>query len=211
MNKNPIIRILLFEDNNPLRHSLKLLLETDNTCQVVGDFDVCTDAKNLTHKFQPDVVIMDIDMPSMSGIEGVRLVKEAKPNTEIIMNTVFEDDDRLFAAFCAGATGYLLKKHSNQRIVSAVHDVIQGGTPLSPGLARRMLSFFQKKKVDYGLTPRETEVLSWLVKGYSYKMIADTCFLSVETIKTHLKNIYTKLHVSCATEAVAKALREGIV
>jgi DNA-binding NarL/FixJ family response regulator len=211
MRYNPSIRILLFEDNDALRQSLKLLLETDETCSVVGDFSNCVEAKALVKKLQPDVVVMDIDMPSMTGIEGVRLVKEAKPDTEVIMNTVFEDDDRLFAAFCAGATGYILKKHSNQRIISAVQDVIQGGTPLSPGIARRMLQFFQKKTVDYNLTPREIEVLGWLVKGYSYKMIAEVCFLSVETIKTHLKNIYTKLHVNCATEAVVKALREGII
>jgi DNA-binding NarL/FixJ family response regulator len=151
------IRIILFEDNTDLRQSLKLLLETDPYCKVVGDFDNCVKAKMLTESLQPDVVVMDIDMPSMTGIEGVRLVKAAKPNTEIIMNTVFEDDERLFAAFCAGASGYLLKKHSSPRIVAAVHDVIQGGTPLSPGIARRMLSFFQKKRVDYGLTPREIE------------------------------------------------------
>ena len=210
MNKQ-YIRILLFEDNEPLRQSLKLLLETDLYCQVVGDFGNCDKAKTLVHDLQPDVVIMDIDMPNMTGIEGVRLVKQAKPNTEVIMNTVFEDDDRLFAAFCAGASGYLLKKLSSPKIIAAVYDVIQGGTPLSPGIARRILAFFQKKKTDYSLTPREIEVLGWLVKGYSYKMIAETCHLSVETIKTHLKNIYLKLHVNCATEAVVKAIRENIV
>lgn len=205
------IRIVLFEDNEALRQSLRLLLETDPYCKVVGDFGNCIEAKKITLSLQPDVVLMDIDMPSITGIEGVSLVKNAKPDTEIIMNTVFEDDERLFAAFCAGASGYLLKKHSSHKVVAAVHDVIQGGTPLSPGIARRMLSFFHKKKTDYGLTPREIEVLSWLVKGYSYKMIAETCHLSVETIKTHLKNIYLKLHVNCATEAVGKALREGLI
>jgi DNA-binding NarL/FixJ family response regulator len=124
MNKNQTIRIIIFEDNDALRQSLKLLLETDPSCHVVGDFNICVNAKNLVQKLQPDVVVMDIDMPSMTGIEGVRLVKEAKPDTEVIMNTVFEDDDRLFAAFCVGATGYILKKHSNQRIIAAVHDVI---------------------------------------------------------------------------------------
>jgi DNA-binding NarL/FixJ family response regulator len=205
------IRIIIFEDNNDLRQSLKLLLETDPYCKVIGDFDNCVKAKILTESLQPDVVVMDIDMPNMTGIEGVRLVKEAKPNTEVIMNTVFEDDERLFAALCAGASGYLLKKHSNSKIIAAVHDVIQGGAPVSPGIARRMMTFFQKKRIDYGLTPREIEMLSWLIKGYSYKMIAETCHLSVETVKTHLKNIYLKLHVNCATEAVAKALQEGIV
>jgi DNA-binding NarL/FixJ family response regulator len=205
------IRIVLFEDNEELRQSLHLLLETDPYCKVVGEYSNCVDAKKITQFLQPDVVLMDIDMPSMSGIEGVRLVKEAKPDTEIIMNTVFEDDERLFAAFCAGASGYLLKKHASPKIVNAVHDVIQGGTPMSPGIARRMLSFFHKKKTDYGLTNREIDVLGWLVKGYSYKMIAESCHLSLETIKTHLKNIYLKLHVNCATEAVVKALQEGIV
>lgn len=208
---NKDIRIVLFDDNDQLRQSLKMLLETDPYCKVVGSFDNCTKAKSITQTLKPDIVFMDIDMPNMTGIEGISLVKEAKPNTEIIMNTVFEDDERLFAAFCAGATGYLLKKHSTTKIIAAVYDVIQGGTPLSPGIARRMLSFFQKKKTDYKLTPREIDVLNWLVKGYSYKMIAETCQLSFETVKSHLKNIYTKLQVNCATEAVAKALKEGII
>lgn len=208
----PIV-ILLFDDNHNLRQSLRLLLELEPEFRVAGDFPTCENAFALTQSLRPDVVVMDIDMPGMDGIQGTRQVKAAKPNTEVIMHTVFEDDERLFAAFCAGASGYLLKTHSPLRLPEAIREALQGGLPASPGIARRILRFLQKNavKTDYGLTARETEVLGWLVKGYSYKMIADACFLSIETIKSHLKNVYVKLHVSCATEAVAKALKEGIV
>jgi DNA-binding NarL/FixJ family response regulator len=189
------------------------LLELEPEFRVAGDFPSCENAFSLAQSLQPDVVVMDIDMPGVDGIEGTRRIKSAKPNTEVIMHTVFEDDERLFAAFCAGASGYLLKTHSPLRLPDAIREAMQGGLPASPGIARRILRFLQQntERTDYGLTARETEVLGWLVKGYSYKMIADACFLSIETIKSHLKNVYVKLHVSCATEAVAKALKERIV
>lgn len=204
-------KIVIFEDNDNLRLSLEVLLSSEPGYAVVGTFGNCKETYDIVKGKDPDVVIMDIDMPGISGIKGVQLAKEAKPSVQIIMHTVFEDDENLFASLCAGANGYLLKKHSLARLVEAINDVLEEGTPLSPGIARRVLAYFSKPVVQYSLTTREKEVLAWLVKGYSYKMIAATCRLSLETVKSHLKNIYTKLHVNCGTEAVAKALKERIV
>lgn len=207
-------RILLFEDNNALRHSLKTLLNGVEGYEVVGDFSDCKEAETITGKLQPDVVIMDIDLPEMSGIEGLRIIKEQRPETAIIMHTVFEDDQRLFDSLCAGASGYLLKNTSFTHLLQAIEDVQRGGAPMSPSVARRVLQSFQQRTTEknkYGLSEREKEVLKYLVKGFSYKMISATCFISLSTVQAHVKNIYTKLHVNCGREAVVKALSEMIV
>jgi DNA-binding NarL/FixJ family response regulator len=205
-------KIILFDDNDSLRQSVKMLLESDPNNEVVGQYADPVDVQEIVAAARPDVVIMDIDMPRMNGIEAVRLAKQARPETEIIMFTVFEDDERLFDSICAGASGYLLKMNSLARLTAAVKDVCEGGSPMSPGIARRVVQHFQQPKANqYALTPREREILQWLVKGYSYKMIASTCKLSNETVKSHMKNIYQKLQVSCGTEAVSKALRERLI
>jgi DNA-binding NarL/FixJ family response regulator len=205
-------KILIFEDNPNLRETIRILLSIEPDFLVCGDYEHCMDAEKLTKKLQPDVVLMDIDMPGMTGIEGILLVKKAKVNTEIIMHTVFEDDDRLFAAFCNGASGYLLKKYAPSQLVNAIREVKNGGAPMSAGIAKRVLMSFKKvKNEEYDLSNRELEILTWLTKGHSYKMIAAECFISAETVKSHLKHIYNKLQVNCATEAVAKALKTGIV
>jgi DNA-binding NarL/FixJ family response regulator len=207
-------RLLLFEDNNDLRHSLKTLLNSVEGYEVVGDFDNCEQAASLTLQLLPDVVIMDIDLPKINGIEGLRVIKEQRPETAIIMHTVFEDDQRLFESLCAGASGYILKNSSIILLLQAVEDVQHGGAPMSPSIARRVLQSFQQRttaKNKYGLSEREQEVLKYLTKGYSYKMIAAACFISLSTVQAHIKNIYTKLHVNCGREAVVKALSEMIV
>lgn len=212
------IRILLFEDNDQLRTSLSWLFEVTPDIELCGQFSHCRNASAEVRKHLPDVVIMDIEMPGMSGIEGVRLCKEANPATHIVMYTVFEDDERLFEAICAGADGYLLKKTSPSRLVEAIHEAHEGGSPVSPSLAKRLLKAFQQRPYllpeqtpSFDLSTREKEILSWLVKGMSYKQIAAECFISVETVRRHLQNIYAKLHVNCGTEAVAKALKFQIV
>jgi len=205
-------RIIIFEDNDRLRESLSYLLSMNNY-KVVGDFNQCTEAANIVRVNEPDVVLMDIDMPMESGIKGVKAIKEARPATAVIMYTVFEDDDKLFECLCAGANGYLLKKTPPAKLFDAIQEVLEGGAPMSPTIARKVLNSFQTSKEanKYQLSPREIEVLQWLAKGYSIKLIAAEMFLAFDTVRSHLKNIYQKLHVNCGKEAIAKALSERIV
>jgi DNA-binding NarL/FixJ family response regulator len=204
--------IILFEDNERLRESLSYLLKM-NGYEVAGDYNNCNDAATIVRVYAPDVVLMDIDMPGASGITGVKMIKEARPETAVIMYTVFEDDERLFQCLCAGANGYLLKKTAPAKLFEGIQDVLDGGAPMSPSIAKRVLGTFQSKQESnkYHLTPREIEVLQWLVKGYSIKVIAAEMFLAFDTIRTHLKNIYQKLHVNCGKEAIAKVLGEKII
>jgi DNA-binding NarL/FixJ family response regulator len=205
-------KIILFEDNERLRESLAYLLKM-NGYDVVGDYNNCTEAATIARVYQPDVVLMDIDMPGESGITGVARIKEARPETAVIMYTVFEDDDKLFKCLCAGANGYLLKKTPPAKIFEAIQDVLEGGAPMSPTIAKKVLGTFQSQQQSnkYHLSPREIEVLQWLVKGYSIKHIAMEMFIAFDTARTHLKNIYQKLHVNCGKEAIAKALGERII
>lgn len=208
------VRIVIFEDNNALRHTLCVLLGKVEGYVVVGDFENCEGAAELTEKLQPDIVIMDIDMPQVNGIEGLRIIKEQKPDTTIIMHTVFEDEYRLFNSLCAGANGYILKSTSFIHLLEAIEEVLHGGAPMSPSIAYKVLQSFQTQKDlknKYDLSIREKEVLQYLVKGYSYKMIAKSLFINLSTVQSHIKNMYTKLHVNCGREAVAIALRDRIV
>jgi DNA-binding NarL/FixJ family response regulator len=206
------IKIVLFEDNDRLRESLAYLLKM-NGYDVVGDYNQCGDAANIARVYTPDVVLMDIDMPGDNGIKGVRWIKEARPQTSVIMYTVFEDDEKLFECLCAGANGYLLKKTPPAKLFDAILEVLEGGAPMSPVIARKVLNTFQVKATSnkYNLSPREIEVLQWLIKGYSIKIIAAEMHLAFDTVRSHLKNIYQKLHVNCGKEAIAKALSERIV
>jgi DNA-binding NarL/FixJ family response regulator len=189
-----------------------MLLESEQDFEVIGDFESAQEIENILAKWEVDVIIMDIDMPGMTGIEAVQKIKSLKSEIEIIMLTVFEDEDRLFDSFCAGASGYLLKMHSLAKLPDSIRDVMKGGAPMSPGIARKMIAHFQKNpQQQYGLSNREKEILEWLIKGHSYKMIAANTNISQETVKTHLKNVYKKLHVNCATEAVAKVLKERLI
>lgn len=207
------IRILIFEDNDRLRESLVYLLNTAEDYEVVGDFNNCKEAATIVRVYQPDVVLMDIDMPVHNGIEGVKQVKEARPGTAVIMYTVIEDDEKLFSCLCAGANGYLLKKTPPARLFDAIQEVLDGGAPMSPIIARKVLDSFNtyKSSKKYDLSVREVDVLRLLVKGHSTKIIAATLFISYETVRSHLKNIYNKLHVNCGKEAIAKVLGEHIL
>jgi DNA-binding NarL/FixJ family response regulator len=157
---------------------------------------------------------MDIDMPIVTGIEGLQIIKERRPQTYVIMHTVLEDEERLFQCLCGGANGYILKNSSFVHLLEAIENVLQGGAPLSPLIAKKVLQSFQHstpERLPYRLSDREGEVLKYLIKGYSYKMIANACHISVDTVRGHIRNIYAKLHVNCGREAVAKALRDKIV
>ncbi|HEU0110632.1 MAG TPA: response regulator transcription factor [Flavisolibacter sp.] len=207
------IRIAIFEDNDALRESLVYLLKNTDGYDVVGDYNNCLEAGTMVRVYEPDVVLMDIDMPGQNGIQGVRSVKEARPQTSVIMYTVFEDDEKLFQCLCAGANGYLLKKTSPSHLFEAIQQVVEGGAPMSPSIARQVLNSFQHqgKSQHYQLSSREVEVLQLLIKGYSAKMIAGELSISFDTARFHLKNIYSKLHVNCGKEAIVKALSEHIV
>jgi len=207
------VRIVIFEDNHNLRESLASLLDHHENFQVAGQYEDCMKVTEVIKEVSPDVVLMDIDMPGMSGIDGVIKIKEERPETAVIIYTVFEDDEKLFQCLCAGANGYLLKRTSPKKIVEAILEVLDGGAPMSPQVARKVLNTFHPptSALRYSLTPRETEVLQFLMKGYGSKQIAATMFLSVETIRSYLKNVYRKLHVNCGKEAIVKALQERII
>jgi DNA-binding NarL/FixJ family response regulator len=205
-------KIVIFEDNDRLRDSLVALFKGMDEYEVIGDYNNCKDAATIARVYQPDVVLMDIDLPGESGIKGVMNIKESHPNTAIIMYTVFEDDEKLFQCLCAGANGYLLKKTAPSRLIDAIKEVIEGGAPLSPSIAKKVLNSFQHGKSNkYFLSAREIETLQLLIKGYSNKMIASELKISFDTARYHLKNIYSKLHVNCGKEAIVKALGEHIV
>ncbi|HEY6506165.1 MAG TPA: response regulator transcription factor [Chitinophagaceae bacterium] len=206
--------ILIYEDNSRLRQSLELLLGEGSGFEVVGAFPDCDDAEGQVSRLEPDLVVMDIDMPGIGGIEGVKIIKANFPEVKVIMHTVFDDDNRIFECICSGADGYLLKNTSPAKFIQSLHDLAEGGAPMSPFIAQKVFQHFRQQQAvvdSFHLTSREKEILEHLVKGNSYKMIADKCSISVDTVKKHLQNIYHKLHVSCGTEAVAKALQHKIV
>jgi DNA-binding NarL/FixJ family response regulator len=205
--------IIIFEDNDQLRNSLVTLIGTSSEFTVTGSYADVMNAPAIIRRDRPDVVIMDINMPGKSGIEGVLEIKEARPQTLIIMYTMFENDENLFNSLCAGANGYILKKTSPFKLFEAIQDVMEGGAPMSPTIARRVLQSFEIKSSgqQYHLTTREKEILQLLIKGYSIKIIASELKISFDTARTHLKNIYPKLHVNCGKEAIAKVLRERII
>lgn len=208
------IPLVIYEDNVRLRQSLELLLSEETGFKVLGAFSDCTQVINQMKVLDPKLVIMDIDMPGMNGIEGVRLIKSSYPEIKVVMYTVFDDDNRIFDCICAGADGYLLKNTSPVKLLQSLEELSEGGAPMSPFVAQKVFQFFRQntsKQETFNLTEREKEILGLLVRGNSYKMIADKSSVSVDTVKKHLQNIYHKLHVNCGTEAVAKALQHKIV
>lgn len=208
------ISLVIYEDNVRLRESLELLLGTETGFSITGAFSNCTLVSEHMETLAPDLVIMDIDMPGMTGIEGVRRIKTEFPDIKVIMYTVFDDDNRIFDCICNGADGYLLKNTSPLKLIQALEELAEGGVPMSPFVAQKVFQYFRTSKEGkdvFNLTPRETEILELLVRGNSYKMIADKSNISIDTVKKHLQNIYHKLHVNCGTEAVVKALQHKIV
>jgi len=209
-------RILIYEDNERLRSSLVTLLETRESFVIVGDFGQCTQVEDHLEKLKPDVVLMDIDLPEMNGIEGVQKIRAATSDIYVIMLTVFDDSKNVYKALHAGANGYLSKKHVSDRLILSICDVMEGGAPMSAAIARMIMEDAisrgpTKTTADYDLSPREVEVLICLGKGNSYKMVADDLFISLDTVRHHIRGIYQKLHVQSQTEAISKALREGLI
>jgi len=209
------VKVALYEDNDSLRNSLSHLVMGTDSMELTGAFPDCSLVLENCRQALPDVIVMDIDMPGMTGIEATMLVKEEFPQINILIYTVFNDRQRVFDALCAGATGYLLKKASTIQILEAISDLYQGGSPMTGEIARMVMEFFSRnvapKNNEYALSPRENDILKCLVNGDSYKMIADGCFISIGTVRSHINNIYKKLHVNSKSEAVIKALRERLV
>lgn len=211
-----MIRVTIFEDNALINEGLQLLLESQPDMLMAGAFRDATGVLNKIRKTKPDVVLMDINMPDVNGIEAVVQIKKEFPQILVMMQTIFEDDDKVFAAICGGASGYMLKGTSPDKMLDAIREMTNGGSPMSPNIARRVLQIFQNQfktaKEEYVvLTPKEKDVLQCLVDGQSYKMIADKLSVTFHTVNDHIKNIYTKLHVNSAPEAVSKALKNKLL
>jgi DNA-binding NarL/FixJ family response regulator len=207
--------IWIIEDHSAFRRTLVRVLNAEDGLQCTRDFDSCEKAlAALAHDAAPDLVLLDVGLPGMSGLDGIRLIKERSHNALVVILTVFEDDDKVFSAICAGASGYLLKTSSVTEITQAVRDALTGGSPMTSRIARRVLDMFSRlapKQSDYGLSDREKEILQLMTTGLIKKEIADRLTLSVHTVDTYLRRIYEKLEVNTRTGAVAKALKEGLV
>lgn len=207
------IKILIYDDNLDLREGICHLLRLREEYEVVGDFG---DARNVVKEvldLKPDVIVMDIEMPGISGVEAVKKIRAIDRNAQIIMLTVFDDQGHIFEALQSGANGYLLKRNASDRLVQSIEEVLSGGAPMSPSIARMVISEMQQRKPqeNYQLSNREKEILKSLATGNSFKLIASDLQISLETVRTHIKRIYEKLHVHSQIEAVSKALNEKLV
>jgi DNA-binding NarL/FixJ family response regulator len=204
------IKIAIVEDEKAVREGLKLLIDGTEGYKCVAVYPNAEEALQGLLDAEPDVVLMDIHLPGMSGIECVAKLKEKDPAFQIVMLTIYEDDEQIFKSLAAGAHGYILKKTPPAKLLEAISEVHQGGSPMSSQIARRVVDFFQAKtpssKETDKLSDREQEILSYLSKGYRYKEIADILCLSIETVRTHIRNIYEKLQVHSRTEALLKYL-----
>lgn len=210
------IKVAIFEDNKSLRNSLYQLINGSEGFECVGAFEDCMDVIKNIEDTRPNVVLMDIEMPGINGIEAVDIIRQNFPELKILMQTIFEDSDKIFKSILAGASGYILKTTSPSRMLDFIKETYEGGAPMSPSVATKVLKIVTEqspfsKVNNFNLTQREKEILSCLVKGMSYKLIANACFISIDTVRGHIRNIYEKLHVHSKGEAVAKAIKSNIV
>jgi DNA-binding NarL/FixJ family response regulator len=211
-----LIKVVIFEDNDELRDTLFQIINLSEGLSCTGAYTDAMDLEFKMRRSQPEIVLMDIDMPGISGIEAVKMIHDGFPGVQVLMQTVFEDSEKVFASLCAGANGYLLKNYSSEQIIAAIRELKRGGAPMSPAVAKKVLNRFQEQNPyitvdDFKLSEREKDVLNLLMKGMSYKMIAAACAISIDTVKFHIKRIYEKLHVNSKSEAVIKAMRNKVV
>lgn len=208
-------RILLYDDNEALRISMEALISNENDMIMVAAMPNGETVEIDIRELKPDVVLMDIDMPAVNGVEAVRKIRKINKTLPVIMLTVFDDNENIFNAICAGASGYILKSYATEEIPGAIRNVLTGGAPMTGTVAKKVLQMVPQAKTDdeekYDLSKRETEILQFLVNGYSYKMIAANLKVSIDTVRFHIKKIYDKLHVHSATEAVSKAIKDKLV
>ena len=209
------IKVAIIEDRREIREGLAMLINGTEGFRCCGSYRSMEEALDNIGRELPDVVLNDIGLPGMSGIEGIAILKERYPNLLLLMLTVYDDDERIFDAMCAGATGYLLKKTPPARLLESLKEAVGGGAPMSPEVARRVIALFREirppERADYALTPHETRLLKLFVEGHNYKTAAAELGVSVHTVSFHLRSIYEKLQVHSKSEAVAKALRNRLV
>ena len=209
------VSVGIIEDRNQIREGLVRLINNTDGFACAGSFRTMEEALAKLPEKLPQILLSDIGLPGMNGIEGIRLLKQRYPHLIVLMLSVYDDDDRIIEAICAGASGYLLKNTSTTKLIAAFKEVLNGGAPMSPEIARRVMELFRQspppKQVEYDLTPHETRLLKMLVDGYNYKTAAAELGLSVNTISFHMRHIYEKLQVHSKSEAVAKALKNRIV
>jgi DNA-binding NarL/FixJ family response regulator len=210
-----VIKVAVIEDHHKFRECLEFLLNSTEGYRCVGSFRTMEEALQKIGHALPDFILLDIGLPGMSGIEGLKILKERYPDVLVMMNTVFDDDERIFDALCAGACGYLLKKTPPAQLLESVKQAVAGGAPMSPEVARRVIRLFREisppEKEDYQLTPHELRLLQLLSEGHSYKSAAVQLNVTAKTISFHLQKIYEKLHVHSKSEAVSKALRHRLI
>ena len=210
------IRVAIFEDNSNLRRGLFNLLESNDGFVCAGAFGNCERVIENIEESLPDVILMDIELPGINGIEAVKKIRGTYPDLKIMMETIFEDDEKIFQSICAGANGYILKTTPPAEILKAIKEIHEGGSAMSPIIATKVLRMFKntvsgETDDSYQLSGREKEILKYLVEGMSYKMVAANCFISIETVNSYIKNIYKKLQVHSKSEAVVKAIKKNIV
>ena len=208
-----MIKVAIYDDSTSLRDSLEVLLKNSVDLQMVGSFSDCRNLISDIRQTQPDVVIIDVDM---DGTDKIMQIRKNYPAVNVLMQTDFENEEKIFAAIRAGAGGCILKSAQSVNLLESIREVFNGGAPLTPGIARKVLMHFQADltvpiQEDYHLSIREKEVLALLVKGYSYKTIADELYITYATVRAHMTKIYEKLHVSSMTEAVAKAINQKLI
>ena len=210
-----MIKVLLYEDNPQLREGLAMLINGTDGFEVMAAFKNCSNVVSEVQAFNPDVVLMDIDMPGVNGLEGLKKIREVNDDVKILMLTVFDDNKNIFQAISSGANGYILKKTPPARLLEYITEAQSGGAPMTASVATQVLRMFSSmnntRGEDYNLSDREKQVLQFLVDGYSYKMIASEMYIAIDTVRSHIKKIYEKLHVNSKSEAVAKAFKDKIV
>lgn len=198
-----MIKIFAYDDSQERLQSLKALISLSDNLLYIGDAECCENVLEEMKTFSPDVVLMDINMPKVDGIEGLKRIKSQFPQIKVLIQTAFDDSDKVFTAISNGASGYILKSDNPTRILQAIEKVYEGGASMNPAIARKVMEYFLPKKTEENLTPKEKEVLKFLSEGLSYKMVADKLGVSYSTINTHTKHIYEKLHISSLGEAIS--------
>ncbi len=209
------VKVLLYDDNEALRISIETLIAMEDDLELLALMPNAETVETDISEMKPDVVLMDIDMPVINGVEAVRRIRVTNNKLPVIMLTVFDDNENIFNAICAGASGYILKRYATEEIPSAIRMVLEGGAPMTGSVARKVLMMVPQAKTSEqeksNLSQKETAILQFLVNGYSYKMIASELKISIDTVRFHIKKIYDKLHVHSATEAVSKAIKDKLV